>query len=158
LNPFQHERSILMRFVTSSVRTLRVASGILLLWLLSAIAAEAAPPPHGATPGSVCDGQTLTLKKLRRQPKAFGGPLKRLKRRAVTPLTDLSSRMLRGSRAQLDDDDAAIQNDAPAARIDDDEQPIPALRPLGVLHGTLDQRLPSPLFSPRSPRGPPPHV
>jgi hypothetical protein len=129
-----------------------------LLWLLSVPFADASPQAPRAAAGSVCDAQTLTLKKLRRQPKTFGGPLKRLVRRNIAPLSDLTSRMLRGTRAQLDDDDAAIQNDAPAASIDDDEQPVPALRPLGILLGTPDQHLCSGPCSPRSPRGPPPHV
>lgn len=137
---------------------LKAATGVLLLWLFSAPIADAAPPASRAAAGSVCDAQTLTLKKLRRQPKTFGGPLKRLTRRNIAPLSDLTSRMLHGARAQLDDDDAAIQNDAPAASVDDDEQPVPALRPLGVLHGTLDQHLCSGPCSPRSPRGPPPHA
>jgi hypothetical protein len=138
---------------------LRAATGVLLLCLSPVLDADAAPrASRSTTAGSVCDGQTLTLKKLRRQPKTFGGPLKRLARRALAPLTDLSSHMRRGTHAQLGEDEAAIQNDAPAASIDDDEQPIPALRPLGVLHGTLDQHPRSATFSPRSPRGPPPHV
>jgi hypothetical protein len=147
-----------MRFATSSMRMLKAATGVLLLWLFAAPLVDAAPAAPRAAAGSVCDSQTLTLKKLRRQPKTYGGPLKRLTRRNIAPLSDLTSRMLRGSRAQLDDDDAAIQNDAPAASIDDDEQPIPALRPLGVLHGTLDQHPCSGSFSPRSPRGPPAHT
>ena len=147
-----------MHLVPSPRRILKAASGALLLWLLSTLAADAAPPSSRATAGSACDAQTLTLRKLRRLPKQFGGPIKRVKRQQVTPLADMSARILRGTRAQLDDDVAAIQNDAPAARIDDHEQPIPALRPLGVLHGTLDQRPRSHTFSPRSPRGPPPYV
>ena len=137
---------------------LKAATGVLLLWLLSVPFADAAPQASRAAAGSVCDAQTLTLKKLRRQPRTFGGPLKRLVRRNIAPLSDLTSRMLRGTRIQLDDDDAAIQNDAPAASIDDDEQPVPALRPLGTLHGNPDQHLCSGPCSPRSPRGPPPHA
>jgi hypothetical protein len=147
-----------MRFATSSIRMLRAATGVLLLCLWPVLNADAAPRSSRSTAGSVCDAQTLTLKKLRRQPKTFGGPLKRLARRALAPLMDLSSRMRRGTHAQLGEDEAAIQNDAPAASIDEDEQPIPALRPLGVLHGALDQHPRSGIFSPRSPRGPPPHV
>jgi hypothetical protein len=147
-----------MRFALSTIRMLKAATGVLLLWLFTVPSADAAPQAPRAASGAVCDAQTLTLKKLRRQPKSFGGPLKRLIRRNIAPLSDLTSRLLRGARAQLDDDDAAIQNDAPAASIDDDEQPVPALRPLGVLHGTLDQHPRSGTFSPRSPRGPPSHA
>lgn len=147
----------LMRF--ASIRTLRAASGVVLLWLLSAVAVDAAPAARRMTYGAVCDAQTVSLKKLRRQAKAFGGPLKRfMKRRLPAALTDTTPRVLRGASAHLDDDDAAIQNDATAARIDDDERPIPALQPAGLLHGSRDQRPRSRAFSPRSPRGPPPYA
>jgi hypothetical protein len=141
-----------------AIRSLRAATGILLLWLFAAPVADAAPPARHPSVGAVCDAQTLTLRKLRRQPRSFGGPLKRLARRALMPLSETGSRMLHGSRAHLDDDEAAIQNDAPAASIDDDEQPVPALRPLGVLHSTLSQHPSSRAFSPRSPRGPPSYM
>jgi len=70
-------------------------------------------------------------------------------------LSDATARLQRGTRANLDDDDEAIQSDASAARIDADDRPVPALRPLGLLHGSV---IPLPrlhTFSPRSPRGPP---
>jgi hypothetical protein len=137
---------------------LRAAAGVILLWLLAAVPIDAAPPARRRAPGPACDARTLTLKKLRRQVKSFGGPLKRLARRAVAPLTDTSSRLLRGDRGQLGEDDAAIQNDTPAARIDDGDQAVPELRPLGVLHSTVDQHPSSRTFSPRSPRGPPSHA
>jgi hypothetical protein len=70
-------------------------------------------------------------------------------------LMDLTALLKRGLRANLPDDDEAIQNDAPAARIDGDGRPIPALLPLGVLQGFFDRRLSTHSFSPRSPRGPP---
>ena len=56
---------------------------------------------------------------------------------------------------RFDDDDAAIQNDTPAAHLDADERPVFGLRPLGVLAGPLDFHARSRAFSPRSPRGPP---
>jgi len=73
----------------------------------------------------------------------------------VAGLTDLTALLKRGLRANLPDDDEAIQNDAPAARIEIEGRPIPALRPLGVLLGSFDRRLCTHPFSPRSPRGPP---
>jgi hypothetical protein len=146
-----------MRFATAT-RMLRAATGVLLLCLLPVLNADAAPRAHRTTHASLCDVQTLTLKKLRRQPKAFGGPLKRVARNALAPVIDMSSRLRRGTHALLGEDEAAIQNDAPAASFDDDEQPVPALRPLGLLHGTLDQHPHSATFSPRSPRGPPSYV
>jgi hypothetical protein len=148
-----------MRFVTSSARMLKAASAVMLLWLLSATVVDAAPAAR-TTYGPTCDAQTaLTLKKLRRQAKSFGGPFKRfMQRRTIAGPADTTARMLRGVRAPLDDDDAAIPNDTPAAHIDDDECPIPSLQPVGLLHGSRDQRPRSRAFSPRSPRGPPPYA
>jgi len=67
---------------------------------------------------------------------------------------DLTALLKRGLRANLPDDDEAIQNDVPAARLESDD-PIPALLRLGVLQGFFDRRLSIHSFSPRSPRGPP---
>jgi hypothetical protein len=145
-----------MRFSTSSIRSLRAITSILLLWLMSTVPAGAAPSRRGPV-GAVCDAQTLTLHNLRHQPRAFGGPRKTLTPRAIALITDTSSHLQHTSRTQ-DNDDAAIQNDAPAARIDDDEQQIPSLQPLGVLHRARDQHPRSRTFFPRSPRGPPTHV
>ena len=69
-------------------------------------------------------------------------------------MQDLSARMRRGTHAFLGDDVAAIQNDAPAARIDAGDGLTPSLRPLDVI-GSLDLQPRSRAFSPRSPRGPP---
>jgi hypothetical protein len=141
------------------MRILRAVSGVLLLWLLSAVAADAAPAARRSAYGAVCDAQTITLKKVRRQIKSFGGPLKRfIMRRATAGLTDTSARLLRGTPQHFDDDEAAIQNDAPAARIDADIRPIPPLQPIALLPGGGDRRPRTRAFSPRSPRGPPPHA
>jgi len=126
-----------------------------LLWLLSVAPALAAPAPLRGAAGPICDPQTPTLRKLARQPKSFGGPLKRPSTRALLGLTDVSPRLLRSSRTTFDSDEAAIQNDAPAARNDEDDRLVPSLRPLGVLAGSVDPRPRSHTFSPKSPRGPP---
>ena len=131
------------------------AGGVVLLWLLSTSVAHAAPGP--ARPGSqtVCDSHSTTLKKLLRHKRSFGGPL--APTRTLLGAADLTARMNRGTGTGVDDDDAAIQNDAPAASIDVDERAVPALQPLGILVNSCDRRLYSRAFSPRSPRGPPSH-
>ena len=139
-----------MRFVSSSVRTLTVACSIVLFWLLSVCVADAAPTRH-RNAGPICDPQATTLPKLPRHPKSFGGPLRTLSYRALLGLIDTASQMRRGTHADLDGDEAAIQNDAPAAHVDAEDCPIPELHSLGVLIGSLDLRLYSRTFSPRSP-------
>jgi hypothetical protein len=135
---------------------LRAASGVLLVWLVSAVVADAAPASRRVSAGSACSAQTLTVKKLRRQFRSFGGPFKRfMKRRAAAPLFDGTPRLSSSRHAIPDDDDAAIQNDAPVAGIDEDTQPILSLQPIGLLHGSSAQRPRTRPFSPRSPRGPP---
>src|SRR5262245_46642690 len=141
-----------MRSLSSFVRTLTVPCSIVMLWLASVEPAAAAPR---AAAGPVCDPQTTTLRKLARIPKSFGGPLRQAPTQLQFGLTDPTARMLRGTRADFETDDAAIQNDAPAARLDEDGRPIPSLRPLGLLAGPADGRPRSPAFIPRSPRGPP---
>ena len=148
-----------MRFTASSVRMLRAVSTVLVLWLLSATAAHAAPAARRGSSRPACDAQTTTLKKLRRHVRAFGGPLKKFKRHAATAgLTDTGSRMRRGAHPPRRNDDAAIQNDAPPAGVHLDDHAVPARRPIGVLHGPHDQRPRSRAFAPPSPRGPPPHA
>jgi hypothetical protein len=146
-----------MRFVSSPVRSFVTAGSLLLLWLVSALPASAATSGRYAAAGPICDPQTTTLRKLARQPRSFGGPLKLKKPRVrqLFGLTAPTARLLRGTRTTFDSDDAAIQNDAPAARIDEDGRPVPSLRPLGFLARTVGRRPHSPAFCPRAPRGPP---
>ncbi len=142
-----------MRFLSSPVRTFVTASSLGLLWLMSALPASAAP--SGRYAGPICDPQTTTLRRLARQPKSFGGPLKQPHTPHLFGLTDPSARLHRGTRTIFDSDDAAIQNDAPAARIDDEARALPSLCPLGLLARPVDGSLHSPAFCPRAPRGPP---
>jgi hypothetical protein len=139
-----------------TIRTLGLmrASSVAVLWLLFASVGYAAPAPHGAG-GRVCDNTTVVSKKLLRHRKSFGGPLARPSTRALAGLTDPMVLMKRGSLPDDNDDDAAIQNDAPAAQIDVDEHATPALRALGLVPRVRDPRLPDRTFTPRSPRGPP---
>lgn len=139
-----------------SVRMLRAVSGVVLLWLLAAAVAEAAPARRDGS-NRVCDVHT-TLRTLRSQLKAIGGPLRKLKRpHAAAGLIDTTARMVRATRAVVGDDDEAIQNDAPIARAAGGGCRIPALLPLGLLPRSLEIRPSSRAFIPRSPRGPPPH-
>jgi len=142
-----------MRPLSSFVRTLTVPCSILMLWLASVEPAAAATGRAAA--GPVCDPQTTTLRKLARMPKSFGGPLKQASTHLQFGLTDPTARMLRGTGANFGGDEAVIQNDAPAARIDEDGRSVPSLRPLGLLSGPAGSRHRSPAFIPRSPRGPP---
>jgi hypothetical protein len=144
-----------MRSVSSPVRTLTAAGSILMLCLASVQPASAATAGQRAAAGPVCDPQTTTLRKLARLPKSFGGPLKRAPLHLQFGLTDPTARMLRGTPATFGGDEAVIQNDAPAARIDEDGRSVPSLRPLGMLSGPAGGRPRSPAFIPRSPRGPP---
>ena len=116
-----------MRDLSSLVRIFLTAGSVALLWLASALPATAAP--SGRLAGPPCDPQTTALRKLARQPKSFGGPLKQARAQQPFGLTDPSARLQRGTRTTFDSDEAAIQNDAPAARIDDESRPLVPARP-----------------------------
>ena len=141
-----------MRFTSSSLRALTIAGSVVLLSLLSASIADAAPR-RGAS-GPICDPQAPIARKLPRHPKSFGGPLKGPSSHAMAGLSDITARMRRGTRTYLGDGVAAIQNDSAPAGIDADDCLIPSLRPLEVI-GSLDVQPRSRAFTPRSPRGPP---
>ena len=140
--------------MSTPVRTLTTVSSVVLLWLMSVSFADAAQTRHN-TEGQPCDAQSTTLKRLARHSKKLGGPRRLQPAGAVVALTGMTARFQRATRADVDGDEAAIQNDAPAARTGADERPVPTLRPLGLLIGSLDVPPPSHAFSPRSPRGPP---
>jgi hypothetical protein len=144
-----------MRVELVRSRFLMKAGSTLLLWLLFASVGYAAPSPgHGAA-GRACSPHATKLRKLLRHPKSFGGPIAQPSKRALAGLSDATARLQRGSRANLCEDDEAIQSDAAAARIDADDRDVPALRPLGVLQGSAVLLPPLPTSSPQSPRGPP---
>jgi hypothetical protein len=128
-----------------------------LFWLVSASLAQAASATQGQrATGALCDAHSTTLRKLIHHSKSFGGPLARRPQRALFGLSDVTARLQRGSRVGTNDsDDAAIQNDAPAANVDVDGRTAPTLQPLGQLVGSLDRRPRTRAFSPKSPRGPP---
>ena len=127
-----------------------------LFWLVSASLAQAASTQGHRAMGSLCDAHSTTLRKLIRHSKSFGGPLAKRPQRALFGLADVTARLQRGAHASMNDgDDAAIQNDAPAANVDADGRTVPTLQPLGQLVGSLDRRPRTRTFSPKSPRGPP---
>ena len=134
---------------------MRVGCAVL-IWLASASLTEAASPLSHRATGVLCDSHTTTLRKLIHHSKSFGGPLARPPQRALFGLSDVTARLQRGGHANINDgDDAAIQNDAPAANVDADGRAVPTLQPIGVLVSSLDRRLLTRAFSPKSPRGPP---
>ena len=147
-----------MRRAITGRAVLTKASAAVALMLLCASAEPASASPVHARHGHVrrsCSQKAGYARKLPRRHPAPVGPVARPSTHALAGLMDLTALLKRGLRANLPDDDEAIQNDAPAARLDIDGGSIPALLPLGVLQGFLDRRLSTHAFSPRSPRGPP---
>jgi hypothetical protein len=129
--------------------------GAWVLVLLCASLVSAAPRArrHAKPAASRCS-VTLTLHALLHQPTS-GGPLARRHFRIHQGLPHTTTLLQRGSNAGLGDNDAAIQNDAPAASIAADDGAEPELQPLGVLACSVDSLPTSSAFSPRPPRGPP---
>ena len=156
MSPFRSAISEFMCLAIASRAVLMRASGAVALLVLCAAVASAAPASkrHAHVRRS-CSLKAAYGRKLPRHPKTPVGPVARPSTHVLAGLMDLTALLKRGLRANLPDDDEAIQNDAPAARIDSDGRPILALLPLGVLQGSFDRRLSTHVFSPRSPRGPP---
>src|SRR5262245_54983230 len=147
--------TVFMRSVPSPVRVLGTFVSRRLVWLVSVLPASAATGRPAAA-GPICDPQTTTLRKLSRLPRSFGGPLKQARPRQLQfGLTDPTARLLRGTHTDFSGQQAAIQNDAPAARIDQHDGALPSLRPLELLVRAVDARPRSLACSPRKPRGPP---
>jgi hypothetical protein len=144
-----------MRTALTSRRFLMMASSIAVLWLSFASSGYAAPAPRRAAVGRACDAKATTLRKLLRPHKSAAGPLKGPSTHALAGLADPHVILKRGGRADVSDDGLAIQNDAPAARIDSDERSAPTLRELGILPSLLNWPVHTRAFTPRSPRGPP---
>ena len=131
------------------------AGALVALALLCASTAEAARGPRRARERVTCDPATTKLHQLPRVPKTYGGPVAKRSDRALAGLIDPMTRMERVVVSDDQDDDEAIQNDAPAAHTDTDERAIPVLTPIGLFIGALDTRLSTRDGSPKSPRGPP---
>jgi hypothetical protein len=131
------------------------ASSVAVLWLVCASLGQAAPAPARAAGGRSCDAKTTTLRKLSRPPKSAGGPLRAASTHALNGLAESRLVLKHASHPDVDDDGQAIQNDAPAARIEVDERSAPTLRELGILPSPHRRRVHTRAFTPRSPRGPP---
>jgi|SRR5437588_7243580 len=141
-----------MHFLSPKLRALVQAGSLVSVCLLSALwpsTAGAAPAPR--TGKSVCDPQIVPVRRLLRHPRSFGGPLKPP---TLLGLNELTSHIAR-TPGNLRDENQAIQNDAPAARIDAEDRAVPTLRIVGLLVGSIDRHPRTLSFSPKSPRGPP---
>ena len=145
-----------MCFGVVTPRLLMKAACVAAVWLLSVSVSSAAPGPRRNIVGRACSPRSVPVHKLVRQQKSFGVPVALPSQRALAGLSDVTARLKRATRANVgDDDDEAIQSDASAARVESDDRTSPALRELGILHGSFDRLPPPHIFSPRSPRGPP---
>jgi hypothetical protein len=143
-----------MRFSSSNVQIVMKAGGLVLLSLLCASVATAAPA-HRRAKSRVCDPHArLTLRTIAAN-RPVAGPISTPSTRVQAGLIDPNLLFQRGSATTFGDEVAAISNDAPAARIDADVSLVPAFEPLGVLVKSVDRLPRSDAFSPRSPRGPP---
>jgi hypothetical protein len=130
------------------------SGSLALLWLLVPSVVSAHPVPRRGS-GRVCDPYAVRHRKLPSVPKSYGGPVAQPSTRAQAGLSDVVVRLQRGMPTSVNDDDAAIQNDAPAAWIDAAERLTPALGRIGVLVCSCLHHPSTHAFSPRSPRGPP---
>jgi hypothetical protein len=140
------------------LRTLTTTLGLGLLWLAVASPVEAAPGPIRARDNALCEAQhpTSALKRLLRRAKSYGGPLANKPSLSRLGLRlDLTPHFRRVKRSVGNDHDAAIQNDAPAARVSAQDLTVAGLRPIGFFVGHVDSHPRTRAFSPRSPRGPP---
>jgi len=145
-----------MHFLSPHLRALVKAGSRCLLvsvCLLSASAASAATAPRSGK--TVCDPQATAARRLLRHARSFGGPLKLPSERTLLGFDDLASHVTRWTHGNLGDENQAIQNDAPAARIEADDQPVPTLRVVGRLVGPIDRHPHTLVCTPKSPRGPP---
>jgi len=140
-----------MLFLSPNLRTCVKASSLVSICLLWAPTASAAPGPRGSAK-TVCDAQPAPVRRLPRHPRSFGGPVRPASQ--LLSLDELTAHVSRAPR-NLVDENQAIQNDAPAARVNADDRPVPALRVVGRLARPIDPRPRTHACSPKSPRGPP---
>src|ERR1041384_278058 len=140
--------SVFMRLLSPIVRMSMRASAIFVLALFAASSAEAAHTRHTKAQ-RLCSPQTTTLTQLKRQPHKFGGPVAPPSQRVLIGLTDPTTRIARATETDNNDNDQAIQNDAPATSIAADLH-VTVLTPLGLLVGSVDARPRVPAFSPKS--------
>ncbi len=153
---FPRNSPVFMRSSSSLARVLVKGGGLALLcWLLVpsvVVAASAA----GRDTARVCNPWTLlTLHKLARVARSISGPVAHPFTRAPLDLSDGGVRLDHSVPPIPSDDDAAIQNDAPAACVDADANIAFVLAPIGLLARVCVHQPKARDFSPRSPRGPP---
>jgi hypothetical protein len=128
-----------------------------LVLLECASAANAAPQSTWTSRRrlTVCDPRTTAVRKAPGNRLALGSianPSSELQ----SGFTDTGARVRRTPRSKFDgSEQAAIQNDTPAARTNPADTIVPMLRPIGVLGGSFARLPATASFSPRSPRGPP---
>jgi len=147
-----------MGLLSPTVRLVLKAASVAILWLLTTSSAEGSPASRRVDSRPVCDAQSPNLRKLARRLKSFGGPVARTHKSRSALRIDLKSHLHRKVRIHVDDDSDAIQNDAAAAGTDPGDDAIPGLRALGIVIGSVHKQPGTPVFSPRSPRGPPASV
>lgn len=133
----------------SLLRLFSKAGSIVLLWTLPASISVAMPA--AAKP---CAAKATTLEKLVRQVRSVRGPLAK-KSRGFGIRRHPQVNWIQGKRGHgANDDEQAIQNDAPAA--DAVVELDIELRLLGEFVDPIEQHASTRTFSPRAPRGPPP--
>ena len=115
-------------------------------WLFGASIASAAPVAAAAGTGRVCSPSSRGI-----TARTMAILVSETQAERVDP-----NAVLRRGHADRDaDDDAAVQDDAPAAHFDADDGIAPPLEPAGTLANPRDAVSNHRTFSRRSPRGPP---
>ena len=145
-----------MHYLSPKLRAVVRASSLVTVCLLWASAASAAPGPYAPKSNSktVCD--PVASRRLPRHPRSFGGPLRQPKQ--LLTFDELTAHVARTPQGDLGNQNQAIQNDAPAARMDAGDRPLPTLCIVGLLVGSIDPHPRTHACSPKSPRGPPLHA
>jgi len=144
-----------MRLSISFFTTLTRVCSLAAVCLLCANTVSAAPARHHRrATAPVCDPQTTTLKRFASH-QTRGGPVAPPSTRALAGLVDPAAHVQHAKAAPVDDDVAAIQNDAPADDHDTGHAAAPVLHALGLLARRTDALPKLDAFSRWSPRGPP---
>jgi hypothetical protein len=137
-----------MRLPLSLERTLMKAGTFVIpvTWLFLATIVSAAPSTSTLASERVCY-ESAAL--------SSGVKTAALSQTEWDGLTEQMDMLVRGGGDQSDDDNAAIPDEAPAARIDAGKRIAPTLEPAGILISSRDDLPAHRILSPRSPRGPP---
>jgi hypothetical protein len=133
------------------------AAAVVLLWFLSVSTGIAAPwarSTHARTSLIRKQASAAVAKSLARHRAAVSGSTVRVRKIGTSLLTRRAHFQRNLRRAHGDDDDDAIQNDAPVAAFD--VEPVLGLRPLGISVELVEPQSFARHDSPRPPRGPPP--